>query len=71
MFPKCDKPLQRGGFCQLKDEHKGRHSRIVFTCDGCGRTIRGYPHKTQNIYAFGEIDDVFEFCFLCELHQRE
>jgi hypothetical protein len=32
-------------------------------CDGCGKERR--PYRTANVYVGGEIDDVFQFCFLC------
>lgn len=50
------------GFCLLDKGHKGRHSTVVFYCDGCGKARRGAP--TQYGYdGNGEID--VSFCFMC------
>lgn len=34
-------------------------------CEGCGRWLRGQPFKSEIIYAYGEQDDRFDYCFLC------
>lgn len=46
------------GFCLMDEGHKGRHSTVVFYCDGCGRTFRGEPTSSDN-------DAGVAFCFLC------
>lgn len=46
------------GFCLLAKGHKGRHSTVVFSCDGCGRTLRGQPAQTH-------YDEGVQFCYLC------
>ena len=54
-----------GETCKLRPGHRGHHSCVVFECDGCGRTLRGRPHVRENVMAYGEVDDTFQFCFLC------
>ena len=61
----CGQPVRGGGECSLDSGHRGHHSTVVFVCEGCGKTRRGQPHATELIIVFGEIDDRFEFCFLC------
>jgi hypothetical protein len=46
------------GFCLLDKGHKGRHSTVVFGCDGCGRTLRGEPAVVHN-------EQGVQFCYLC------
>lgn len=58
----CGEPVRGGGTCQLDPGHSGYHSTVVFGCDGCGATRRGYPHA----YApDGEYPQGLQFCFLC------
>lgn len=47
------------GFCLLDAGHKGRHSTTVFSCDGCGRTLRGRPAREH-------YDEGVSFCYLCD-----
>jgi hypothetical protein len=60
----CTKTL-RDGQCEMREGHRGRHSTVAFTCEACGKTRRGTPHGTQVAMAWGEVDDVFFFCFMC------
>lgn len=61
----CGALVRGGGTCKLKVGHRGCHSSVVFTCDTCGRTLRGSPYVQEDVYAYGERDDTFAFCFLC------
>lgn len=60
----CDEPL-RTGACTLRVGHRGRHATVSFCCEACGKTRRGTPTTTQIVRFGEEIDDVFDFCFLC------
>lgn len=64
---KCGEPVRGypGETCKLDAGHRGYHSCVVFTCDTCGRTLRGSPYVQEDVYAYGERDDTFAFCFLC------
>jgi hypothetical protein len=55
--------VEAHGFCLLDAGHKGRHSTVVFGCDGCGRTLRGRAHRTH-------VDEGVSFCFLCSTGVR-
>ena len=44
------------GRCLLDAGHKGRHSTVVFSCDGCAKTLRGTPASGN---------DEVSFCFGC------
>lgn len=62
----CGHPVRGvpGTVCLLKPGHKGYHSCVVFTCDGCGRRLRGQP--TAKVPETGWDDDGWlAFCFLC------
>jgi hypothetical protein len=58
----CDAPVRGGGTCRLDPGHRGYHSTVTFGCDGCGRTLRGQPHRTA---PDGEYPSGLHFCFLC------
>jgi hypothetical protein len=51
------------GFCLLDKDHKGRHSTVVFYCDGCERTLRGEAHASHR-------DEGVAFCYLCSTGVR-
>jgi hypothetical protein len=34
-------------------------------CEACGRYLPGQPFRSEIVYAYGEQDDRFDFCFLC------
>lgn len=36
----------------------------MFVCDGCGKERRSVAAR-QEVVIFGEVDDTFQFCFLC------
>ena len=56
----------RSGKCLMDKDHRGRHSTIVFYCEGCGKVMRGTPHLIQQVkLGDGSIDDEFGFCFMC------
>jgi hypothetical protein len=61
---RCNRPM-RDGACQMRPAHRGRHSTVTFDCDGCGATRRGQGRK-YDVIVGGEVDDQFEFCFMCE-----
>jgi hypothetical protein len=50
--------------CALDEGHKGRHSGTAWTCDGCGRKLRGTPTASA---PDGPEPDCgwMDFCFLC------
>ena len=60
----CGAPVR--GFpnekCSLPADHKGTHSCVTFSCDGCGKTRRGQPWATAHD---GEYLHGLKFCFLC------
>ena len=48
--------------------HKGSHSVVVFSCNGCSKTRRGQPHATAPDGPVWE-EHTLQFCFLCSAHQ--
>lgn len=47
--------------CKLWRHHKGFHSTVVYSCDGCGERRRGAPYNVSNDgEGYG-----MAFCFLC------
>lgn len=48
----------RDGLCLLDKGHRGRHSTVVFYCDGCSKARRSYPASQDNVSGVA-------FCFLC------
>lgn len=46
----------RSGYCTMDKGHKGRHSTVTFGCDGCGKTRRGQPYRSNEEVAM---------CFMC------
>jgi hypothetical protein len=54
----------RSGKCRMDKDHRGRHSTVVFGCDGCGKTVRGTPASSHP-------DEGVAFCFLCVLDDRK
>jgi hypothetical protein len=63
----CGQPVRGwnhvgGAECSLPAGHKGYHSGRTFTCDGCGETYRGEPHRFSRD-SYGDPD--LGFCFLC------
>lgn len=53
----CLKELRTGEKCLMDDDHPGRCSHVVYTCDVCGHTRRGWPHRSN-----GHLD----WCFMCD-----
>jgi hypothetical protein len=80
-FEPCGAPIRGipGATCKLPKGHPGRradssrgarpgHSCVVFTCDSCGRTLRGTPHDVLPDGGPPWWDDpvgTLNFCFLC------
>jgi hypothetical protein len=64
----CAAGVRGGGACSLDPEHKGYHSTVTYSCDGCGKRRRGYPHATAPDGAWWE-DSRLQFCFLCSAPQ--
>lgn len=60
----CEQPL-RSGLCALNEGHRGKHTTRAFLCEGCGKWRAGTSHATHVVMVWGEVDDVFDFCFLC------
>lgn len=53
----------RTGACLMDMGHRGRHSTVVFWCDGCSKTRRGHAvGQDRNVWD-GEVEA--EFCFMC------
>src|SRR5262245_47945043 len=52
-----------GETCQLPPGHKGYHTTIAFTCDGCGERRRGHPENVEQYGPDGE--EIFFTCFIC------
>ena len=68
----CGRIMQTGEACLMDPDHRGRCSASVFTCEGCGKTRRGSAHSTDVVrLGDGSVDDVFEFCFMCSVVERE
>lgn len=51
---------QRDWMCGSKDLRAAD-----WCCEQCGRYLPGQPFRSDIIYAYGEQDDRFDFCFLC------
>lgn len=50
----------------MDENHRGRHTTVVFYCEACGNTRRGTPSAIDRVVlGDGSIDDEFAFCFLC------
>jgi hypothetical protein len=60
--PTCDHPVRGGGTCKLDPGHRGHHSTVVYTCDGCEQRRRGRPHAYGRD---GEYERGMQFCFMC------
>jgi hypothetical protein len=52
----CARPM-RGGTCNLEAGHRGRHTTVAWSCDGCGKLRRGSPTVRDPEGGW--------FCFLC------
>lgn len=65
-YETCGLPTRQWGGskapCLLSPNHRGDHSIIVFTCDGCGKVRRGRPHYS---------DENVGLCFLCTRLTKE
>lgn len=62
----CCKPMRGGSICLLDKDHKSkRHSSSVYYCEACGKARPNPPYKTQQVIVYGEVDDIFHFCFMC------
>lgn len=54
----CSAPVRGSSAkCVLTFGHDGSHSTVAFTCDSCGKRVRGRPHR--------EGPEGLGFCFLC------
>lgn len=62
----CVEPVRGSGGkkCLLDKGHRGYHCARVFYCDGCGRTGRGDPYRS-------DAEQGIAFCFLCILDDRK
>lgn len=60
----CCHPM-RTGLCERSKDHKGKHTTVVFCCELCGRVVPGQPYRQGVYYLYGEIEDVFDYCFPC------
>jgi len=63
----CQSPVRGGGVCTLAQGHRGYHSTVTYTCDGCGAIRRGQPHALAPDDATGET--FMGFCFMCSAEQ--
>ena len=62
----CCKAMRGNSICLLDKGHKSkRHSSSVYECELCGKARPNPPYKTQTVIIHGEVDDIFQFCFLC------
>lgn len=62
----CNHVMQTGETCQLESGHKSkRHTSVTYVCEICGKIRAGAPFRTETVMYYGEVDDVFHFCFLC------
>ncbi len=57
--------MRHGEGCKLEAGHKSKHTTVTFTCEICSTPRAGRPFKTETVIVFGEVDDVFHFCFPC------
>lgn len=46
----------RSGPCTMDKGHRGRHTTVSFGCDGCGKSRRGHPYRSNEEVAM---------CFMC------
>jgi hypothetical protein len=58
----CGAQVRGGGICHLTHGHRGYHSTVTFTCDGCNKIRRGRPTTYGRD---GEYPRGMKFCFLC------
>lgn len=64
----CLKEMRGGKKCLLDKDHNGVHSSVVFYCDPCGKTRRGYPSNV-GLDPDGAVD--INICFFCDReHER-
>lgn len=47
----------RTGWCNMEPGHRGRHTTVAWSCDGCGKTRRSQPSSSH--------PDAGTYCFMC------